>query len=744
MIFSFILSNLIVTKILKSKNYHTTILALVFVLGVLITQYAQSYTKNDLYCLENKYVTILGYVYEIPTIKDDRFTYFIKTEYAIYDDEEFKAEEIIRINSDVELNLGQNVKICGILERFSDKMNYSDFDYARYYKSKNVFYRISDHKVIVYDTKTKDNSLGMLVKRLKLYCIERIDKIAEDDLAGILKAVTVGFKKDFSKKYSDLLLKTNTNRMLFPTYLHILLIMWVVEWVLYLFHRKWRDVGIVIVLLVYALINSESPIALKNAMLVVATIFITRRFGYSHYPDIVSGIVFFILLFNPLLIYNSGFLVSITVGWLFFMIREPVEEKLYFIGNYHLRRIATSWVILTIGILPLSAYYFNSVNIYGVLLNFIYFPIVVAIIFTFWLFMMESTLFSGSFIFKYVLLFLAKVLYKLPYFVEKLPFSHINLPYPGMITLVLGALLVVLIKSIYVRGRNNIKSQVITAMILGTILSVILMAVINIGSAKLTFVNVGQGDGAIIELPKGEKILVDGGGSQEYNDFNAGEKIFLPYLKSEGHYKIDMAIVTHFHSDHCLGIIKALEELEVGTVAMPDVYPENEYRIEIERLAKQKGTKILYLKSGDKLTFKSGAEIKVISPSKYRKITNENDTSIVFVLECNGVKALFTGDISLDIELDYLEQFDDVDILKVAHHGSKSSTTYEFLYVTRPEYAVISSGEENQYLHPNYEVINRLKSFGSKILKTSELGDIRINIRRNGKIHISSYYEEEK
>ncbi|MDY3928579.1 MAG: ComEC/Rec2 family competence protein [Clostridia bacterium] len=737
-----IAANLTAQIIFKNKNGYRSVIAVVFLTGICVSQYVQSYEFNDLFPVDDKFITARGYVYDIPQENEEKYTYIIKTDMAEYKQKRYDTRELIQLTTDKELTYLQNVEIRGFLKRFSQKMNSSDFDYSGYYKSKGIYYYITDYEVTGDNTLRKTLNPFLLIKKCKFYLMKITDNYLDGDYAAILKAVLVGYKKAFSEDYDDLLLTTGTKRMLFPAYLHIFLIMLVIEMLMTFFQRKHRDYAIVAALLLYALINSEATVSLKNATVAAAVVFVTQKYGTVHYPDILSGVMAIIVLFNPLLVFNSGIVISLAIGWTIFMIREPVAKLLLFVKNKRIKNFAVFWIVSNIGALPVAAYYYNSVNLYSLLLNAVYFPVVTLIIFCFPVFILEMLIFKRAFLIRYALTFSVFVLYKMPFLVDKLPFSNIYLPRPNIFFVVLWYGTMVLVKDVYNTGFRRMRTQVVAAVIAGGIVSVVVVGIMNLGTAKLTFVNVGQGDGAIIQLPKGEVITVDGGGGEEYSEYDAGEKIFLPYLKNEGIFRIDMAVLTHYHKDHCLGTIAAMKNLRVHTVAIPNVSKDNKYRQEIEKTAHEKGIEIVYLEKGDKITFESGAEIDVISPETKNYFENENDTSIVFELKCNNFKALFTGDATDKIEHDNIDDFEDIDLLKVAHHGSSTSTTQEFLDKIRPEYSIISVGENNTYMHPDDSTVYRLKNAGSEIYRTDLLGDISVYIKRNGEFWINSLYNK--
>lgn len=261
------------------------------------------------------------------------------------------------------------------------------------------------------------------------------------------------------------------------------------------------------------------------------------------------------------------------------------------------------------------------------------------------------------------------------------------------------------------------------------------------GTVEVTFVNVGQGDGAIVDAPYRGTILIDGGGGAEYSDYNVGEKVFLPYLETEGITRIEAAFVSHYHKDHAEGIIAAIENLRVKNVFMPDVMPDSPIRLKIEAAAKEHNTKIHYISEDSKVVFDNGLTVSAIVPTAKTKLISEdeNDTSLVYNVEYGGFSCAFTGDMSAFAERNLISEGKtfDCDVLKVAHHGSDTSTSEEWLDALKPEYAVISVGEDNGYGLPSNEVLDRLE--GTEVLRTDENGDIKIIGDKNGVRKINSF-----
>lgn len=739
---SFIIS-FIITGLALRKNISKKIVILsVCFLGVVISSYAQSCEMNGLFPVDGKFAEISGYISELPTESNGKYTYIITCDGSKYKDVIYPSKANIMLRTDKKFEFGQNIGAKGFVNRFSGKMNHNSFDYARYSKSKKVFYSITDFETATDNSFRKLYTPAYLSNLLKDKIQRFIDLYTADDDAAVLKAVLTGNKKTFSDEFTAIQERTGTIRFLYSGYLHILLIFTLIELLFPLARRKFKEDVSVAVILVYALFNSGTASLLKTAFVSVFAIIFLRRKGYLHFPDVLSAAVIAILLGNPLMLYSSGFILSVYISWLFFMLREPAYKLFDFLGGKWVTRYISMWFLGTVGTAPVIAYFFDGIAPFTSLFTIIYLPVIAVILVLFPPLYLEILLFGRSFIFAKGILCSVKIIEKLPYIIDSIPLSSIRMASPGILFLILFCLAVILIRDLYLGKAKKLRPQLLGIIIAGGTLSIVLAHIFAIGNASITFVNVGQGDGSIIELPKGERIIVDGGGAEEFSDYDAGAKIFVPYMLDEGLFRVDLAIVTHFHKDHCLGTIAAMKELNVHSVAMPDASPDDKYRIEIEKLANENGIEIIYLEAGDKITFESGSEINVISPSNAADCDDVNDTSIVFELTANNFKALFTGDSTKTSEAEHINEYSHVNLLKVPHHGSDTSSSQEFIDRVSPDFSVISIGENNTYGLPTDTVLDRLKNANSHILRTDKLGDIKFTVRPNGTYSYTSYLTE--
>ncbi|MBE7032479.1 MAG: MBL fold metallo-hydrolase [Ruminococcaceae bacterium] len=245
----------------------------------------------------------------------------------------------------------------------------------------------------------------------------------------------------------------------------------------------------------------------------------------------------------------------------------------------------------------------------------------------------------------------------------------------------------------------------------------------------VTFIDVGQGDSALIETAGGTKLLIDGG------EYSAYDEQLAPFLASRRITTIDYALASHYHTDHMGGISELLETEVVSTLIIPKYDDKNQNRERLVAKAKKNSVEISEICAGDVLDLGDpNLEISVLHPLKGGfSQEDENNNSLVLMLKYFDEKFLFTGDLEDDAEQVLVKNYNlEADVLKVGHHGSSSSTSPKFLAEVDPTYAVIEAGNGNRYGHPHYEVLSALENDDVRIYRTDEDGDITFTVTSKG------------
>lgn len=206
--------------------------------------------------------------------------------------------------------------------------------------------------------------------------------------------------------------------------------------------------------------------------------------------------------------------------------------------------------------------------------------------------------------------------------------------------------------------------------------------------------------------------------------------------------KIDYVLISHFDSDHCYNVIQIIEELKIENLIISRQTKNTELFNTIINLCNENRVNIIIVEAGYEIEIDKNIKLKILWPIKNENVINSlNNNSIVAKLEYNEFSMLFTGDIEEKVENKLLEKYQrnilKSTVLKVAHHGSESSSKEEIVKLISPKISVIGVGKENKFGHPNKDVIRRLKEQNSKIFRTDLNGEITIKVNKKGKIKIN-------
>jgi len=267
------------------------------------------------------------------------------------------------------------------------------------------------------------------------------------------------------------------------------------------------------------------------------------------------------------------------------------------------------------------------------------------------------------------------------------------------------------------------------------------------GRLRVDFLDVGQGDAALVTFPNGETMLVDGGGRPNFSNLyvrreadeseffepdaaTVGEAVVSQFLWEKGYSKIDYILATHADADHIQGLIDVAKNFRVRAAFFGRTPENDEDFRDLEKVLSRRKVEIHKLKRGDFLNFEN-ASVEVLYPEEddSPQAVSDNNHSLVLRIFYGTKKFLLTGDIEKETEnfLAQNPQSLQADVVKVAHHGSKTSSTKEFIEMTKTSYAVISVGRQSPFGHPHREVLERWKAAGAKILTTGERGTITIS-----------------
>ncbi|MGH7551834.1 MAG: ComEC/Rec2 family competence protein, partial [Longimicrobiales bacterium] len=261
------------------------------------------------------------------------------------------------------------------------------------------------------------------------------------------------------------------------------------------------------------------------------------------------------------------------------------------------------------------------------------------------------------------------------------------------------------------------------------------------GDVEIHAIDVGQGDAFAIRLPEGRWVLVDAGPFME--GFDAGRARVVPFLLRQGVDRVDALILTHPHADHIGGTAALLEAVEVASIFDPSIPSGERLYAETLSRAAAEGTRWFAARDGREIRF-GEVTIRFLAPREEEALDapeDPNDFSVVFRLTYGRAGALFMGDAPEQVENELVARHGPrlaADVLKVGHHGSRTSTGDSLLAAVHPRLALVSVGRWNRYGHPNAGVLARLAGHGVRVLRTDERGNVSVRLRASGEITLSS------
>lgn len=641
---------------------------------------------------------------------------------------------LVYIKEGQDYQVGNRIQVSGELTRFRKPTNPGQFDEEKYYKMYGYDYKVYAKKAVLLDDNV--SNLHHLLQQVKDKFVLTYKSILPEKEAGIINAMLLGDKATLDEDIKTLYQKNGIAHILAISGLHVTIVGMAI-------FRLFQTLGLgmksssilsVVMILLYGILTGFSVSTNRAVVMLILTL-IAKVIGKTYdVQTALSMAALIILIQNPLHIQNVGFLLSfgaiIGIVYVGPALQILIPTKIKIINTII---VSTGIQIATLPII-LNSYY--EVPIFSIIINLFVIPcmsllVVIAMIGG----VIGMTLPSlGQFLMgcAYYVLKLYEILCN---FFEGLPNSVLRIGKPSLEVIFFYYVILILFLILI----HKLKKRLLGVILI--LLLVIFYRKPNPG-IRITLLDVGQGDSIYLETKSGTTYLVDGGSTSMKK---VGQYRILPFLKSMGVETLDYVFVTHSDADHMNGILELMEDgtIPILYLVLPHIENKGESYVSLEELAISKGISILYMKQEDVIV---DGEVLIccLHPTIEYKTKNTNETSLVLSVELNEFQLLLTGDIEgrgENLLLSYLrEHREDMEILKVSHHGSKNSTPSELLNIITPEIALISAGEGNSYGHPHDELLERLQEADSKIYTTTNSG--AIEIETNGEwIKIKEFYK---
>lgn len=557
---------------------------------MIIILFSSLYSRYRCDIFDKKYkdieeLNLIGKIVDIESKNDYIVTYKVKIK-KLNNLHNFNGTNVIikvKKNNKINLKLGDIIQVEGQIREPEVRRNYNGFDYKKYLNSKNIYTVVEAKNVNI----VKENNM-LNILSIKNMIINRIETTLTETSSSICLALIIGYKVDIPSDINEYFKNSNLLHLLAISGIHVTYINIIINYILIKFGKRSSRILNIIFLCIYIILTNFIPSVFRACVMQIMILISHLLYKKSDLITNISISALILLIINPLIIYNIGFIFSYvgTISIIIFnsyikkcfdyleirfsgrlRIQVPKEKNKFCLVITNIYSKAKQTAILTLSanilLIPLSMYIFNSFSFTFIICNLLVQPLlsyiiiisIIQIIISF-ISIKLSLLFS---IFTNIIMNFFVQIVK---FCSSIPFSKLLVATPSMKTLILIYfiifILVFLDKKKLLNNYNihmflkKIRritkiSIVFTITFIFTITSLYIRCNLNV--LKIHFIDVGQGDSTLIITPNNKKILIDGGGS-EFGSFDVGEKILLPYLLSRKVKSIDYIIISHFDSDH--------------------------------------------------------------------------------------------------------------------------------------------------------------------------------------------------
>ena len=603
-------------------------------------------------------------------------------------------------NNTFDYELGDKIKLFGKLKLPSNNSIFNGFNYREYLKYERINYIFDIDEII------KISNNKSIMYKLKNSIINIINKSPNKDY---LHTFLLGNNKYIDKEVMESYRINGISHLFSISGMHISLLSMIILKLLK--NYKFKKEVVILFLLIYMTLTDFLPSILRSGIFFIL-IYLNKKFNLNISMFKLMIILLFIcVLIDPYIVYKIGFQYSYTISFYLITFNQLINKS----KNKLYKLFIVSFISFIVSV-PITINNFSQINVLSIFLNIFFVPIVSSIIFPLSLITFLFPFFNNLFT---ILINIFELL--------SITFSKIDnfiFIMSKISTLFIIIYYIIISITLYFLSKNKYK-YIVSLMFIFVIHYNI--TIFNKG-LEITYIDVGQGDSIFIKFPNDKSnILIDTGGKVTYgnlkNNYSVGKNI-VDYLKSMGIRKLDYLIITHGDFDHMGDSLYLIDKFKVENV----IFNCGEFNVLEKEL----------IKVLDEKKIKYYSCIKELNIGKYKldflntKVyDNENDNSNVIYTEFNGYKFMFMGDAGIEKEKDILDKYNlaNIDVLKVGHHGSKTSSSKGFIDEIDPKYGVISVGKNNRYGHPNKEVLNNLDN--SKIYRTDQDGSIMFKIKNN-------------
>ena len=685
------------------------------------------------------------------------------------------------------LSTGDRIVFSARIKSIRNFNNPGGFDYQRYMAFKNVWGSayVPAHQLTLIE-KNVDKGAGVIISDARHRMSDLIDQVEDKEQQGVLKALIVGDRNAISPELRTSFNRVGAGHLLAISGLHIgiiatvsfLFFKWILSHIRFFLLNAWTKKGAVLLsvvpVLVYGLLSGMSPSTQRAVIMVIVFL---AAFLFEREHDLINTLAMaamMILIVHPPSVFSISFQLSFAavLAIIYGLSRLPpiwssgpnrtrkqkwakAATKLYYF-------FMTSFFAI-IGTLPLVMYYFNQVSLVGLPANIVFIPLIGFVVVPLGIlavFILPFTA-SGALVLVKAASAALEPVIRIITVISGWSFSAINTVTPNYLEIVSFYVLfwaLLNFKGVQTEkssdlnnDRNGHTKKSIQKPAVAVALLTVLLFSADAGyglyrrywhdDLRVTMIDVGHGNAALLELPYGHTMLIDGGGFSDNRVFDVGASVVAPFLWRKKIRTVDTLVLSHANSDHLNGLIYIAENFHVKQVWLNHESADTfGYRLFVETIRKNH----IQMPAYSKITGVhdiNGVQVDVLYPPKdfvekkdIETWRNLDNNSLILKASFGNVSFLFPGDIKTPAEYELVSTVGDklkTTVLLAPHHGSKTSSSERFLEKVKPEVVVISSRWNSRFGFPHPSVLKRYQDMGCRVLETAKNG--AVSMRTDGR-----------
>lgn len=742
---------LLVTFLIKTrfnKSYLLNVLTVIFIvnLGSILLESGNIKSLKP-YSDEQKIknVTVVGTINEIDLIRDYELRFIVNVDSFKYDNSAFTEEgKILCRIRDTKTKMkriyeqiypSNKISLQGDYIQGRNKRNPGEFDYQQYLLSQGIQGIITSYSINDFEFHNESNKIfSTIIFKVRKAIDEQLQLLNNQDAAGLLRGLLLADRSGISHETKTEFINSGVIHVLAVSGLHVgfIIIFFVVLFGRFNIYVK---SSITALGLLFFLIVTGSPPSVFRATIMALVIIIALLSNRStNVFNSLAIAALILLIIDPMQLFNPGFQLSFSAVIGIAAIAPYLQEKII---ASKIKNALLRWILIfisvslaaQIGTLPFTLIYFGKLSIVALFANIIVIPLIglvvgigiislfVSIIsitiasyfssvndlltvFLFWF-----TNITGSFEYSFISIkSFSSIDAVFFYFFAFLMFYSLQ-----KFSLIIPKIILVLLVIINIAVYSSIDDK----------------EIFKDNALTICMIDVGQGDAVLIKFPNNETALIDAGEATSF--FDNGERVILPLLDYLGIEKIDYAFISHLHTDHYGGFISLIHNNRIKKIIKPEIDTLNKRDIRLENYLTEMNIPFEYYKNG--IDSIGNVRIYVLSDTQdsYLNRSSTNDKSAIIKFVYGNNRFLFTGDAESKVErflVDKYGEFLKSDLLKAGHHGSKTSSSDNFISYVNPDFVMISAGILNKFNHPSPETIEKFNKINSAIFRTDESGAI--------------------